>query len=653
VYNYGIITYQHRGRGVLRSYPVLNQKEDLMYQYIKNKEELDLPTLFRALSSSLTISIDTEASGIDPITAEWILLQVKVGSEIYLFDARTLDRKFLSYLVALFSGSGKTIIAHNAKYDLKIIYRGTGILLNNIHDTMLVESLLYRGIGKVFYSLAELVELYEHEILNKDVRMSFIDFKGELSTEQLAYSATDVLYLENIHNKQLELLAQKGLNNIYHLEMELVPVLVVMELTGVYLDRDEWTSLKDIAIIDRDISYSKILDVILDKIDFASYANGAVLADTFFVPVKSKKARLALESLVDSSVLKGWLRESININSPKQLLAILNKTFKIKVDSTDEKLLKDVKDDTIIPHILGYRGYNKKITTYGDDFLKHIHPVTGRIHSEFLQNGTTSGRFSSTNPNLQNIPADKEYRKPFKAPEGKLLLSLDYSQQEYRLAGAISKDPVIIESYVLGKDMHTATASIIFGVPLDSVTKEERGLGKTINFAVLYGSTAYGLGFNLKIKSAVAEEFLEKFYKGYPTLTIFKSAIEDAIWEKKYSSTVMGRKRYWENKAFFVDYKEADKWEARVRREGFNHIIQGTGADVTKLAMIKMFRENPFGDSFKLIMQVHDELVVEIDKEIEKDADIFGKKCMIDVFQPFLGVIPAAVESHIDTCWTK
>ena len=126
--------------------------------------------------------------------------------------------------------------------------------------------------------------------------------------------------------------------------------------------------------------------------------------------------------------------------------------------------------------------------------MKHVHPVTGRIHSEFLQNGTTSGRFSSTNPNLQNIPADKEYRRPFKAPEGKLLLAMDYSQQEYRLAGAISKDPVIIDSYVNGKDMHTATASIIYNKKLENVTKEERNLGKTINFAVLYGSTAYGPG---------------------------------------------------------------------------------------------------------------------------------------------------------------
>jgi DNA polymerase-1 len=626
-----------------------------MYQYIKNKEDLKLPEFLQGLEKCTTISVDTEASGIDPITAEWILMQVKVGGELYLFDARTLDRQFLSYIVNQIRVSGKPILAHNSKYDLKVIYLGTGELLGPVHDTMLVESLLYRGLssGKVFYSLAELVELYTGEILDKDIRLTFVDFKGELSNEQLAYSARDVLYLEDIYNKQVVSLVEKGLNQIYRLEMELVPVLVVMELTGVYLDPAEWTSLKEKAMIDMGLSYNKILDVIMDKIDFPSYSNGAVLADTFYVPVKSKKARLALESLVDASVLKEWLRENININSHKQLLAILTKVYKMRVSSTDEKILKEVKDDKIIPHILLYRGYNKKITTYGEDFLKHIHPLTGRIHSEFLQNGTTSGRFSSTNPNLQNIPADAEYRRPFKAPPGKKLLSLDYSQQEYRLAGAISKDPVIIDSYLQGKDMHTSTAAIINGIALGEVTKEQRSVGKTINFAVLYGSTSYGLSFNLKIDSKTAEEFLQKFYAGYPTLTIFKEAVEDAIWEKKYSSTVMGRKRYWDSKTFFVDYKEANRYESRVRREGFNHIIQGTGADITKLAMIKMFRENPFGDSFKLIMQIHDEIVVEVDEKIEKDAEVFGKKCMIDVFQPFLGVIPASVEAHIDTCWTK
>lgn len=624
-----------------------------MYKYIKTKSELEWVRFFEGLGRTMVISIDTESSSLDPLTSEWILLQIKLGEDIYIFDARTLEKKFLIYIIDLVNCSQKPVIFHNAKYDLKVIYKGTGVLINKVHDTMIVESLLYRGIGEVFYSLSYLVNLYAGEILDKDIRETFYDLKGDLSNEQLSYSALDVLYLDKIYNQQIIYLTDKKLIKTYDLEMELIPVLVMMELTGVYLDADEWRRLKDQAILDREESHKIILDVIMNKIDFKKYANGSVLADAFCIPVNTKKARLALESLVDPSVLEGWIRENININSYKQLLAVLNGLYRLNITSTNEKVLRDLKDKTIIPYILKYREYEKKITTYGEDFLKNIHPVTGRVHAEFLQNGTVSGRFSSINPNLQNIPAEEGYRKPFKAPDWKRLLSLDYSQQEYRLAGSTSKDPVIIDAYVKGKDMHTSTASIIFGKNLNDITKEERNFGKTINFAVLYGSTAYGLSFNLKIAEELAEQYLLNFQKGYPTLAQFKKCFEDEVWRLKYSTTMLGRKRYFERKEFFVDHKEAERYEARIRREGFNHLIQGTGADVTKLAMIKMFKENPFGDSFKLIIQIHDEIVVEVDEQIAKEAEEFGKKCMIDVFQPFLGDIPAAVESHLDTCWSK
>ena len=275
-----------------------------MYQYIKEKSELKIGEFMELLGTTLAISIDVEASSIDTITAEWILFQVKLGDSIYVFDARTLDRKFLSYLLDLINCSQKPIIAHNSKYDLKIIFRGTGILLQNIHDTMLIESILYRGIGKVFYTLAELVELYTGEILLKDVRATFESFKGELSIEQLSYAAMDVLYLETIYNKQLEFISQKNLDKIYRLEMDLVPVLVRMELAGIYLDKDEWLALKEQAVKDREKSHNKILDMFIQKADFNKYANGAILADAFRIPIKTKKTRLALESLIDPSVLK-------------------------------------------------------------------------------------------------------------------------------------------------------------------------------------------------------------------------------------------------------------------------------------------------------------------------------------------------------------
>jgi DNA polymerase I len=624
-----------------------------MYKYIKNREDLDIKEFQGNLGRTMVISVDTEATDKDPIVAEWILFQIKLADQIYLFDSRTVDLNFLIYIIELINSSGKRVISHNSKYDLKMIFLGTGIFLKNNHDTMLVESFIYKGVGKVFYSLAELVEKYCNEILEKEVRSSFIAFKGELSTEQLTYSALDVEYLETIYDAQMELIFQRGLERIYTLEMNLVPVVARMELNGVFVDSDEWLALEAKAIEDRKKSFELILNTIVDNINFSKYDNGFVLAKAFYIPVRTKRERLTLESIVDASFLKDWLKENININSPKQLLNILNCIFHLKVKSTNEKILKDVNDKIIVPHILTYREHNKNITTYGSAWLNNISFATGRVHSEFLQNGTESGRFSSINPNLQQIPKDPEYRKPFKAPPGKLILGMDYSQQEYRLAGAISREPVIIDAYMHGKDMHTATASIIFGKKLEEVTKEERNVGKTINFAVLYGSTEFGLAYNLKIDTDTATSFLKAFYEGYPVLTAFKEAMEDAIIEKGYSSTILGRKRYWERPLMYIDFREMERLDKQIRREGFNHLIQGTGADVTKLAMIKMTEENPFGDSFKLVMQIHDEIVVEIDETIKDEAVKFGVKCMVDVFQPFLGNIPALVDPHVGDCWSK
>lgn len=627
----------------------------MTHTYIKEKADLNFTEFFQNLEKTEVISADTEATGLDPFTAEWIVLQVKLKDTIYLFDARTLDRKILSHIVALINSSGKTVIFHNAKYDLKIIKLGTGILLSHTYDTMIVESLLDRGLSenRPFYSLEDLAEKYCQVSLDKQVRESFIDFKGALTVEQLAYSAEDVMYLEHIYNVQKAEMSRKGMEKILDIEMTLIPVITAMELEGVHLDKEAWLKLEQDAKESLEPCRLKILTFITSKIDYSKYKNCLELATDLSIPVRTKKDRLTLESISDTQAVNGWLFNTINIGSHAQLKAVLNKVFELNVESTNEKVLKDIPKTDIVDSILEFRGINKNITTYGSAFLNYIHPVTRRIHSEFIQNGTVSGRMSSADPDLQNIPAKNTYRNAFTAESGNLLLAWDYSQQEYRLAGSTSKDPVICNAYLLGKDMHTSTAAIIFGKDIAEVTKEERSFGKTINFAVLYGSTAYGLSFNLKIDTGKAEEFLDKFYSGYPRLKMFKAAFEDAVWSSKTSSTLLGRKRYWDDKILFADYREARKYESRVKREGFNHLIQGTGADVTKLAMIKMAKENPFKDDFKLIMQVHDEIVAEVKEGIAKEAEEFGKKCMIDVFTPFLGNIPAAVDSHIGLCWNK
>jgi len=255
--------------------------------------------------------------------------------------------------------------------------------------------------------------------------------------------------------------------------------------------------------------------------------------------------------------------------------------------------------------------------------------------------------------NMQNIPVQTGHREAFMAEEGFSLLACDYSQQEYRLAGAISKEPKIIEAYINGFDMHIATAALRYKKELVDITKEERNKGKAVNFTIIYGGTEYALSKNLNIPKREAIELLNEYWAGYPILSAHKTATENKIAELGYSVTLLGRRRYWKELSPFSTPQEVVNYENRMKREGYNHIIQGTGADVTKLAMIGIDRNNPFGDKFRLLLQIHDELVAEIHDSIIEDATRFMKYEMETAFQPFLGVIPALADAHVAKRWTK
>jgi len=256
--------------------------------------------------------------------------------------------------------------------------------------------------------------------------------------------------------------------------------------------------------------------------------------------------------------------------------------------------------------------------------------------------------------NMQNIPTQNGYREGFIAREGYSLLACDYSQQEYRLAGAISKEPKIIQAYVNGFDMHTATAALRFNKELSEVTKEERNKGKAVNFTILYGGTEYALGKNLNIPQDEALKILHEFLSSYPILAAHKKASENKIVELGYSVTLMGRRRYWKPLPAFATPQEVTNHVNRIKREGYNHIIQGTGADVTKLAMINIAKHNPFGrQMYHLLLQIHDELVAEVHDSILEEAITFMKYEMESAFQPFLGEIPALVDTKASKRWTK
>jgi DNA polymerase I-like protein with 3'-5' exonuclease and polymerase domains len=621
-----------------------------LFTLIENLTQV--PEFQHELILSSVLTLDTETNGLDTFSSTWLLLQVKTNNKIFIFDVRKLG-KHINYIIELIKSSDKLVLLHNAKFDMKVIFVNTGVMLTNVYDSMVTEVLINQGIGRQFYSLKELVEKYCNCVLDKEIREEFYNYSEEsFSNELLTYSALDVQYLGEIYEEHMKLIYSSNQVKVYDLEMKLIAPVTSMELNGVLLNRNAWIKLQDTA--EKEIARARegILEYILNTLDFSKYENAFNAAEALLIPVKTKKLTNALMQITNPVAVKSWYKDNININSHSQIKEIFH-ILGIPLKSTEENELKKIQLSSPLANLLLiHREHSKKLSTYGEKFLEHINPTTGRIHSEFNQVGTQSGRFSSDSPNLQNIPKEEEYRSCFISGEEKSFLCLDYSQQEYRLAGAVSKEDKIIDAYKQGLDMHTATASAIYDIPLEQVDKDQRNKGKTINFSILYGSTKYGLAYKLQIDINQAEDFLRQVEEAFPKLTLFKTIVCNSIWKNKYSCTPLGRRRYFDTKILFTDWKEAQSYENRIKREGFNHIFQGGGGDATKIAMCNIYYNNPFGDKLRLTMQVHDEIVTEVDDDIVNEAKEFQTKCMVDALQPFLGEIPAVVDGPISKVWS-
>ncbi len=617
-----------------------------MYKYIKDESNFYDLALELSEGNIKEVYCDIETTGLDAHTDKILLFQIMAGEEIFIFDFLKLNTEHLKYIVNLLENAAKvTSVFQNTKFDIKFLYDKTGIWMTHVADVMNMEVLLNAGIGESTYSLKYLAKKYCNIDLVKDDRELF--YKGEVKeiTEQmLQYSAMDVKVLEPIYKQQLELINEAKEDKIYKIEMDLLPVIANMEYTGVLIDRDAWLTL-DATERERYAKVSENLkELFILELKVEQYKDALELAKAVAIPVKTKKLERELGLITTKDMMENWLRLNINFQSPKQLKAILNLTG-TDIDSTDKKVLKKLKSSPIIDALLEKSESAKRISTYGMTVLEFVNPLTGRIHTEFLDMGTATGRLSSGHPlNLQNIPNATGYRECFIARPDYEWISADYSQQEFRLSGAVSNEQRIIDAYLQGADMHTATASLIYNKPLKEINKKERFIGKTANFTIIYGGTEYALGRNLGLDKDTSIKILKAFNEGYPTFAAFKESAEKMILKLGYSITALGRRRYNVPKPIYQTNGEYLQYVNRIKREGFNHIIQGGAADITKIAMINIWKNSPFGELLKMLIQVHDEINFEAHKSIVKDAREFIKEEMLKAEQPFLGAIPAAVD---------
>ncbi len=595
---------------------------DHYYQLVDNQEKRKI--LISELEKISSFCFDTETTSLNELDAKvlGVSFSFEKGKAFYVNMPDNFEetKKILNEFKPIFNSDKIEKVAQNLKYDLKVLLKYGIKIAGPQFDTMLAHYLVNPD-GR--HSMDVLAEKYLNykpisitSLIGKKGKnqLSFSDVQIEKAKE---YACEDADITFQLKQKIYKELMDKQLAHLMvRLEMPLVPVLSDVEMEGIRVD-DKFLN-----------DYSIELERMSNEIEKSIYEMSGV---------------------------------TFNIASPKQLGEVLFDHMKIDAKAkktktgqykTDEATLEKLSaENQVVSDILNYRKINKLRSTYVDALPKLIHPKTGRVHTHFSQAVAATGRLSSTNPNLQNIPIrtdlGKEIRKAFvPRDENHTLLAVDYSQIELRIVASIAEDKGMIEAFNDNMDIHTATASKVFGVALKDVTKDQRYKAKSVNFGLIYGQGAFGLAQNLKISRTEARELIDAYFEQFSGV---KKYMEDTInfcRENGYVKTIMGRKRFIpdinSNNQTVVGFAE---------RNAINAPIQGSAADMIKLAMINIHRRlTTMQTGAKMILQVHDELLFDVPK---KELDNIQKiiKHEMEIAMPLK--VPVVAEAGNGNNWLE
>jgi len=589
------------------------------YKLIQNDE--DVIKYASEIEKATILGIDTEGSKFDPFTAKLLLLQIATKEESYVFDCTKVD---ISPLKAVLEAERPLKIVQNAKFDYSLLKAQAGITLGNVFDTMLAERLITCGVSREI-SLKTLAEKYLGVRLDKTIRESFYDpsspaMRGKFTEEQLEYAARDAAILIGIFEKQYKELQKEGLVDTARLEFAIVPAVSEMELRGSLIDKEKWRAH---------------ISELSEKRD---YIHKEIQGDI---------RHLSPYSQVD---LFGNEGDTVNLDSPLQLLGVFKKLGE-ELPNTSEATLKK-SSHPLAKKLLEYRAYEKMITSFGETILDKIHPITGRLHPDFLQLGADTGRFACNNPNLQQIPADSGFRSCFIASPGYKLITADYSQIELRIMAEVSEDPAFLKAFNEDLDLHTLTASQMFRIPLDKVSKDKRFQAKSINFGLMYGRGPTSLGAQIGLSVEESRKLLDVYFGSYKKVKRWLDNVGRQAVRDGEVRTLGGRRRL-----FSLPDRanpEHDKMIGAIERQGKNMPIQGTSADITKYALAYIYDElkNKNIDAY-LIHTVHDEIVAEAREDIASDVAKMIEEQMIRAGRKLLSKVPIKVDIHISDCWEK
>ncbi|WNY69673.1 DNA polymerase I [Borreliella andersonii] len=560
--------------------------ESVKYRSITTKIELD--DLMESLKKVKYISIDTETSSLDTYTAKLIGISISFKEfEGYYIPIEAKGKIYIekNYIIQKFNTlfeSNPKIIGQNYKFDYKILKNNGFSPIPPYFDTMIAAYLIDTN-SKV--SLDFLAEKY---LMHKNIKYedviqkndNFANISLEMATSYSSEDADIAFRLFNIFTKKLK---EDKLDRLMHeIEMPFNKVIIEMEENGIYLDKEY---LKE---------YGKELGKELE--------------------------------LIETEIIKR-IGIDFNLNSPKQMHEILFEKLnlklpeKMKKDSTDIKVLESLRGQhESIENLIKYRQIAKLKSTYTDNLVELINYKTNRLHTSFIQTKTATGRITSINPNLQNIPIKDEkgrkIRKAFKPENGNIFISADYSQIELAVLAHLSQDEVLIKAFENNKDIHTETASKLFKIEEKEITPNLRRIAKSINFGIIYRMSDFRLAKELGITKEEAKGFINSYFDSYPKIKEFITNQINFVRNAGYSETILKRRRYIKeiNSNNYIERSAAE-------RIAINSAIQGSAADIMKIAMVKVFNEFKSKKmKSKILLQVHDEMLIESPIEEENEV---------------------------------
>lgn len=619
------------------------QEFNIEKEIIDTEDKLD--NLIKSLEKQTVFSIDTETTALDPLEADLVGISVAYNEQITAKKNRIKideskenitkcayipifhqvgEQLDLEYVISKISPIlesqkiAKTL--QNAKFDMNILRKHNVKLNNIILDTMLAsyvkDSSRKHGLKIQASEHLDYIMTDYEELTGKGknaITMETVPIED--ASNYACDDAFATLELSRFWQKDL---SEKELDLLYDVEVPLAQVLAEIEWNGISINKDY---LKDL-----EIEIQKKLEIIEAKI----YEDAG---------------------------------EEFNINSPKQVGEILFDKLKLKARgknktktgySTNAKILEELAEDSqIAKDILEQRHLNKLRTTYIETLPHLVSPIDGRIHTSFNQTITTTGRLSSSNPNLQNIPIRSEIGNRIRGAfvpqdtENSVILSADYSQIELRLLAHCSKDDNLIEAFCEDEDVHSITASKVFEVPLEEVTKDMRYKAKTVNFGIVYGQSRYGLSSTLGISPYEAQVFIDKYFATYPMVKGYMEEVIKFAYEHGYVETLYGRRRYLAAELTSTN----SRIQEAAQRAAINAPLQGTAADIVKIAMNRLQKkivENNLKS--KIIIQVHDELVIEtLNSELDQIKELTKEAMELD--QPFL--VPLKIDIATGKSWME